>query len=408
MIGTTSSWCVSVPSTRGATPSAFGGDPDLPLLLSLENFDEETRAATKTAIFTERTIHQNEAPRAADTAQDALVLTLNAKGRVDLDHMEGLLGRPAQVFLPELKGLVYRNPQNEQWEAEDQYLSGNVREKLAAAQAAAGGDPDYRENVVALEAVQPEDLSASEIDARLGAVWIPPKDIEDFANAIVPDAGTITVSHAPQVGAWFVEAGYEARSSVANTTDWGTARYRALELVQDALNLKTPTVYDKDPRTDLPVINVPETEAARDKLEKIKERFKTWIWEDDARRERLCAKYNVEFNSTRLRVFNGSHLTLPSSSQQIQLRPHQKDGIWRVVQSDNTLLAHCVGAGKTYTMVAAGIELKRLGLAQKPMFVVPNHMLEQFSSELLTLYPDGEHLGRGQGGFRGFQTRPAL
>lgn len=186
---------------------------------------------------------------------------------------------------------------------------------------------------------------------RLGAVWIPPKDIEDFADAIVPDVGTNTISHAPQVGTWFVEAGYEARSWVANTTDWGTGRYRALELVQDALNLKTPTVYDKDPRTDLPVINVPETEAARDKLEKIKERFKTWIWEDDSRRERLSAKYNTEFNSTRLRVFNGSHLTLPSSSQQIQLRPHQKDGIWRVVQSDNTLLAHCVGAGKTYTVI---------------------------------------------------------
>jgi N12 class adenine-specific DNA methylase len=378
---------------------AFSGDPDLPLLLSLENFDEESRRATKTAIFTERTIHQNEAPRAAESAQDALVLTLNATGRVDLDHMEGLLRRPAAAFLPELKGLIYRNPQNEQWETEDQYLSGHVREKLAAAQAAAEGDPDYRENVVALEAVQPEDLSASEIDARLGAVWIPPKDIEDFANAIVPDGGAITVSHAPQVGTWFVESGFAARASVANTTDWGTARYRALELVQDALNLKTPTVYDKDPHTELPVINVPETEAARDKLEKIKERFKAWIWEDDSRRERLCAKYNTEFNSTRLRVFNGSHLTLPSSSQQIQLRPHQKDGIWRVVQSDNTVLAHCVGAGKTYTMVAAGIELKRLGLAQKPMFVVPNHMLEQFSTELLTLYPTANILVAGKEDF---------
>ena len=383
--------------TRNA--KIFSGDPDLPLLLSLENFDEETRAATKAAIFTERTIHQAQAPRAAESAQDALVLTLNATGRVDLEHMEGLLGRSAEAFLPELKGLVYRNPQSEQWETEDQYLSGNVREKLAAAQAAAGSDPSYRENAVALEAVQPEDLSASDIDARLGAVWIPPKDIEDFANAIVPDAGGITVTHAPQVGTWFIEAGYAARASVANTTDWGTARYRALELVQDALNLKTPTVYDKDPRTDLPVVNVPETEAARDKLKKIKERFKTWMWEDDARRERLCAKYNVEFNSTRLRVFSGSHLTLPSSSQQIQLRPHQKDGIWRVVQSDNTLLAHCVGAGKTYTMVAAGIELKRLGLAQKPMFVVPNHMLEQFSSELLTLYPTANILVAGKEDF---------
>ncbi len=382
-----------------ANARAFRGDPDFPLLRSLEDYHEETRTAVKTAIFSERTIHQRQAPRAAENAQDALVLTLNATGRVDLEQMESLLGRPADVFLPELKGLVYRNPQTEGWETEDQYLSGNVREKLVAAQAAAGADPNYRENVVALEAAQPEDLSASDIDARLGAVWIPPKDIEDFANGIVPDAGTITVSHAPQVGTWFVEAGYAARASVANTTDWGTTRYRALELVQDALNLKTPTVYDKDPRTEQPVVNVPETEAARDKLEKIKERFKTWVWEDDTRRERLAAKYNVEFNSTRLRVFSGSHLTLPSSSQQIQLRPHQKDGIWRVVQSDNTLLAHCVGAGKTYTMVAAGIELKRLGLAQKPMYVVPNHMLEQFSSELLTLYPTANILVAGKEDF---------
>ncbi len=382
-----------------ANARAFRGDPDFPLLRSLENYDEESKRATKTAIFTERTIHQAQAPRAAESAQDALVLTLNATGRVDLGHMEGLLGRPAEAFLPELKSLLYRNPQSDAYETEDQYLSGNVRLKLAGAQAAAASDPAYRENVVALEAVQPEDLSASEIDARLGAVWIPPKDIEEFAHAIVPDGGAITVSHAPQVGAWFVESGYEARSSVANTTDWGTTRYRALDLIQDALNLKTPTVYDKDPLTEKPVVNVPETEAARDKLEKIKERFKTWLWEDDARRERLSAKYNAEFNSTRLRVFNGSHLTLPSSSEQIQLRPHQKDGIWRVVQSDNTLLAHCVGAGKTYTMVAAGIELKRLGLAQKPMFVVPNHMLEQFASELLTLYPTANILVAGKEDF---------
>ena len=387
------------PVNEPRNSKVFNGDPDLPLVLSLENFDEETRRATKTAIFTERTIHQTQAPRSAESAQDALVLTLNATGRVDLAHMEDLLNRAPESFLPELKGLIYRNPQTEGWEAEDQYLSGGVRTKLAAAQAAAENDPAYRENVVALEAVQPEDLSASEIDARLGAVWIPPKDIEEFASAIVPDGGAITVSHAPQVGTWFVEAGYEARSSVANTTDWGTARYRALDLIQDALNLKTPTVYDKDPVTEKPVVNVPETEAARDKLEKLKERFKTWVWEDDARRERLSAKYNAEFNSTRLRLFNGSHLTLPSSSQHIQLRPHQKDGIWRVVQSDNTLLAHCVGAGKTYTMVAAGIELKRLGLAQKPMFVVPNHMLEQFSSELLALYPTANILVAGKEDF---------
>jgi hypothetical protein len=186
---------------------------------------------------------------------------------------------------------------------------------------------------------------------------------------------------------------------VANTTEWGTNRYSALELIQDALNLKTPTVYDPDPKTDAAIINPQQTEAARDKMEKIKERFKSWLWEDDFRRERLCRKYNDEFNSVRLRVFNGSHLTLPSSSQQITLRAHQKNAIWRIVQSDNTLLAHAVGAGKTYTMVAAGIELKRLGLATKPMFAVPNHMLAQFSSELLTLYPTANILVAGKEDF---------
>ncbi len=179
----------------------------------------------------------------------------------------------------------------------------------------------------------------------------------------------------------------------------GTGRYSALELIQDALNLKTPTVYDTDPRTKSSVINAQETEAARDKLEKIKERFKTWIWEDDERRERLCRKYNDDFNSVRLRVFNGSHLTLPSSSQLVSLRAHQKNAVWRVIQSDNTLLAHVVGTGKTYMMVAAAIELKRLGLATKPMFAVPNHMLAQFSSELLTLYPTANILVAGKDDF---------
>ncbi|HWC58624.1 MAG TPA: DEAD/DEAH box helicase family protein, partial [Verrucomicrobiae bacterium] len=377
---------------------AFDNDPDLPLLLSLEDYSEETRRATKTAIFRERTIQQAQAPRFAETPKDALVLSLNATGRVDLRTMEALLNRPADEFLPELKGLVYRNPQTEQWETEDQYLSGDVRVKLTEARAAAVGNSFYRENVTALEAVQPVDLSASEIDARLGAAWIPVSDVEVFAKSLLGSDG-ITVQHAAPLGTWFVRGDFSARSTVANTTEWGTMRYSALELIQDALNLKTPTVYDTDPRTKSQTINAQQTEAARDKLEKIKERFKTWIWEDDERRERLCRKYNDEFNSVRLRVFNGSHLTLPSSSQQVALRPHQKNGVWRIIQSDNTLLAHVVGAGKTYTMVAAGIELKRLRLATKPMFVVPNHMLSQFSAELLTLYPTANILVAGKDDF---------
>jgi N12 class adenine-specific DNA methylase len=381
---------------ESANRRAFRADPDCPLLCSLEEYDEDTKRATKAAIFRERTIQQTQPARAAESPRDALVLSLNETGRVDLARMEALLGRSPAQFLPELNGLVFLNPETREWETDDQYLSGDVRAKLVDARAAAATDPAFCENVTALEAVQPEDLTASEIDARLGAVWIPARDVEEFARSLVRNDG-VTVSHAAMLGTWFVRGDFNARGSVANTAEWGTLRYSALELIQDALNLKTPTVYDR--QKDTVVINAQETEAARDRLEKIKERFKTWIWEDDARRERLCRKYNDEFNSVRLRVFNGSHLTLPSSSQQVTLRPHQKNAVWRIVQSDNTLLAHVVGAGKTYTMVAAAIELKRLGLATKPMFVVPNHMLGQFSSELLTLYPTANILVAGKEDF---------
>jgi N12 class adenine-specific DNA methylase len=386
------------PINQSANRRAFRGDPDLPLLCSLEDYNPDTSRAAKTAILYERTIQKPQSPRAAQSPHDALIFSLNAKGRVDLDYMGTLLGRTPQEFLPELKGLIFRNPETEQWETEDQYLSGDVRAKLTTARAAALAQPRYVENVSALEPVQPNDLTASEIDARLGAVWIPSDDVESFAKSLL-DADGINVSHAATLGTWFVRGDFNARGTVANTTEWGTLRYSALGLIQDALNLKTPTVYDRDRKNDILVINAQETEAARDKLERIKERFKTWVWEDDERRERLCRKYNDEFNSVRLRVFNGSHLTLPSSSQQIALHPHQKNAVWRIVQSDNTLLAHVVGAGKTYTMVAAAIELKRLGLATKPMFVVPNHMLAQFSSELLTLYPTANILAAGKEDF---------
>jgi len=381
-----------------ANSRAFRADPDYPLLCSLEDYNEETKRAEKTAIFHERTIQQPQAPRAAETPKDALVLVLNEMGRADLNRMEALLSRPPEEFLPELKGLLYRNPQNEQWETYDQYLSDDVRTKLRDARAAAATDASYHENVTALEAVQLANLTASEIDARLGAAWIPAADVEAFTRSLLNAEG-VSVSHAAVVGTWFLKGDYGARTTVANSTEWGTNRYSALELIQDALNLKTPTVYDTDPRTKNSVINATETEAARDKLEKIKDRFKAWVWEDDERRERLCRKYNDEFNSVRLRVFDGRHLTLPGSSDFIALRPHQKNAVWRIVQSDNTLLAHAVGAGKTYTMVAAAMELKRLGLATKPMFAVPNHMLAQFSSELLTLYPTASILVAGKDDF---------
>jgi N12 class adenine-specific DNA methylase len=377
-----------------ANEKAFKGDPDLPLLLSLENYNEETKKATKTAIFHERTIHQHTPIQSADSPKAALVITLNEKGRVDLEHIAVLLRKPPEEFLPELKGAVFLNPQTTEWETEDQYLSGNVREKLVAAEAASLVEPRFQENIEALRAVQPQDLKASDIDVRLGACWIPAQDVQTFIRLLL-DAQDVTVSHAPQIGAWIVQSGYGAKGSVNNTTEWGTNRATALELIEDALNLKTPTVYDKvkgPGQGEKLMVNASATEAAREKQEKIKERFKAWIWEDDERRERLVGKYNQEFNCIRLRVFNGEHLTLPGASQIIALRPHQKAGVWRILQTPNALLGHVVGAGKTYTMVAAAMELKRLGLARKPMFTVPNHMLGQFSSELLTLYPSANIL----------------
>ena len=215
----------------------------------------------------------------------------------------------------------------------------------------------------------------------------------------------VQVGHIHALGSWHVTGNWEAKGATTNTTDWGTNRYTALELIEETLNLKTPTVYDYVDKK--PVVNAQSTEAAREKQERIKERFKEWVWQDDSRRERLCRLYNDSFNHSRVRTFNGEHLTLPGASAAVQLHIHQKSGVWRILQTPNTLLGHVVGAGKTYTMVAAAMELKRLGLARKPMFAVPNHMLGQFSSELLMLYPGANILVAGKDDFE-MQNRRKL
>jgi N12 class adenine-specific DNA methylase len=371
--------CVSEPANQ----KAFQGDPDLPLLLSLERYDPETKRATKAAIFAERTIQRQPAPVEITSPKDALLVTLNAKGRVDLEHLSALLHRAPADFLPELP--VFLDPQSDRWETEDAYLSGNVRAKLVAAEAAALIDGQFTRNVEALRAVQPTDLGPSEIDARLGAAWLPPEVVKAFTRELL-GVDDVTVSHTPQLGLWVVRGGWSAKLSVANTTEWGTDRRSALDLLDDALNLRTPTVHDID-ADERPVLNIPATESARDKQEKIKTRFKDWVWSDDTRSQHLVRRYNDAFNNLRLGQFDGSHLTLPGASSSVTLRPHQKAAVWRILQSSHNLLAHVVGAGKTFTMVAAAMELRRLGLARKPLFVVPNHMLGQFSSELLTLYP---------------------
>ncbi len=385
-----------------ANTRAFTGDPDLPLLLSLENFNEETRKATKTAIFRERTIQHQKPAESAQTAKEALLISLNENGKVDLPHMSWLLGKPVEAFLPELNGIIFLDPQTQKWETDDAYLSGNIRAKLVVAQEATRTDPQYRKNVEALKAVQPEELKATEIDARLGSVWIPEKDVERFAQELLnlPSSESVQVRHLLEMGAWTLQANYQAKGSVANTTEWGTARCSAVELIEDALNLRTPTVYDPNANDgNSRNINPAATEAAREKQQQIKERFTQWIWQDDERRERLVRQYNEEFNNIRIRTFSGEHLTLPGASPAICLRPHQKAAIWRILQTSNTLLGHVVGAGKTYTMIAAAMEAKRLGLCQKPLFAVPNHMLGQFSSELLTLYPAANILVAGKEDF---------
>lgn len=385
------------PINARVNQNAFDGDPDLPLLLSLEHYDEETGVAVKAAIFRERTIHHKQPVDSVGTPKEALLVTLNERGRVDLEHMASLLNRPVEEILPDLKGMIFLNPATQQWETEDQYLSGNVREKLVAADTSAVNDHRFHENVEALKSVQPQDLPATEIDVRLGASWLPPSDVQQFTHELLGVSSGVQIGHIHALGSWHVTADWEAKGATANTTDWGTNRYTGLELIEETLNLKTPTVYDYVDKK--PVVNAEATEAAREKQERIKERFKEWVWRDDERRERLCRLYNDTFNHSRLRTFNGEHLTLPGASSAVQLHSHQKAGVWRVLQTPNTLLGHVVGAGKTYTMVAAAMELKRLGLARKPLFTVPNHMLGQFSTELLTLYPGANILVAGKEDF---------
>ncbi len=388
-----------------ANQRAFHGDPDLPLLLSLENYDEETKRAVKASIFRERTIHHKQPVESVGSPKEALLVSLNERGCVDLNHMATLLARPVDDFLPDLKGLVFLHPQTKQWETEDQYLSGNVREKLVTADSASIADVRFRENVEALKSVQPPDLLATEIDVRLGASWLPPSDVQHFVHGLLGIPAGVEVGHIHALGSWHITGNWEAKGATANTTDWGTNRYTALELIEETLNLKTPTVYDYVDKK--PVVNAQSTEAAREKQERIKEQFSKWVWSDDDRRERLVRLYNDTFNHSRVRTFNGEHLTLPGASAAVQLHIHQKSGVWRILQTPNTLLGHVVGAGKTYTMVAAAMELKRLGLARKPMFAVPNHMLGQFSTELLMLYPGANILVAGKEDFEG-QNRKKL
>jgi N12 class adenine-specific DNA methylase len=327
---------------------AFAGDPDQPLLLSLENYDAETKRAKKTAIFERRTLERHKPAEHVETAAEALAISLNDTGGVHWPRMQMLTGRTQKQIQRELDSLVYRNPQGE-WETADRYLSGDVRAKLKTAEAAAGIDPSYGRNVEALKAVQPADLLPGDISARLGSSWIPASDIKDFiCETLDLPKSFVTVSHSGAIATWALTLDNYVKTAVSNTTTCGTPRARATDLIEDALNGRTPTIYDQVDK-DTRVVNQQETIAAREAQQKLRDRFSEWIWQDEERAQRLARLYNDRFNNLRLRTFDGSHLTFPGMDRSMlrtgDLDPHQKNAVWRIIQSDNTLLAHCVGAG---------------------------------------------------------------
>ncbi len=371
---------------------AFAGDPDHPLLLSLENYNADTKTAAKTAVFQRRTLERYKPVDHVETAAEALAISLNETGGIDWNRMAQLTGSRLKEMQTELAGLVYQDPAvGGKWQTADEYLSGDVRQKLRTAQAAADINPIYRSNVEALKAVQPADILPGDINARLGASWIPSSDIKAFIGDLLKvREGAVTVGHGGPIATWSVELDIFSGKSVANTTTYGTGRRSASTLIEDALNMRTPTVYDKMPDGSS-VIDQAATIAAREAQQKIKDRFAKWVWEDPDRAVRLARIYNDRFNNIRLRTYDGSHLTLPGMNR-IGLRnndldPHQKNAVWRALQNKNTLIGHVVGAGKTASITAAAMELKRLGLASKSMIVVPNHLVEQWGSEFLKLYP---------------------
>ncbi|CUX68301.1 DEAD/DEAH box helicase family protein [Agrobacterium tumefaciens] len=368
----------------------FRDDPDCWLVASIEDYDLETDTAKPGPIFATRVIAPPMSPVITNAA-DALAVVLNERGHVDIEHIAELLHTDPAAVLDELGDEVFRDPTEGSWQTADAYLSGAVRTKLAAAQAAAEIDPAYERNVRALQDVQPADLRPSDITARLGAPWIPAADVVAFMKEQM-DAD-IRIHHMPELGSWTVEArqlGYSA----AGTSEWGTGRRHAGELLADALNSRVPQIFDtfKDADGERRVLNVVDTEAARDKLQRIKQAFQDWVWTDPDRTDRLARDYNDRFNNIAPRKFDGSHLKLPGASGAFVLYGHQKRGIWRIIADGSTYLAHAVGAGKTMTMAAAIMEQRRLGLIAKAMLVVPGHCLAQAAREFLALYPNARIL----------------
>lgn len=380
------------PINLRANQSLLKDDPDLPFLLALERYDEDSKTATKAAIFRDRIVGIVAPPTHADTAKDAMLISLNESGQLNFERMGQLTGKSEAELVDELDDVLYLNPEGG-WETADVYLSGDVRAKLSAAEAAAAFEPAYHRNVEALRAALPRELKPSDIRANLGAGWIPENVVSEFVSGLV---GTrLKVRYIEDLAQWVIEDSdkytkQRLQWSYGNQTEWATNRTTALELVDLALNAKIPTVHDtvKDEEGNRKsVINQPETIAAREMQDKIKQKFVEWLWDNPSRAAELTTLYNERFNATVPRQYDGAHLSLPGTAAGIRLRGHQKDAIWRILQGGNTLLAHQVGAGKTFTMIGAGMELRRLGMRKKVMHAVPNHMLEQYAADFQRLYP---------------------
>jgi len=374
----------------------FIEDPDAMLVMSLEDYDEVTEKAQKAAIMSKDVVGRTPPVTQVGSAEEGLLVALNQRARVDLPFIAELYGKPEERVITELGDLIYNDPESKTWKTADDYLSGNVRARLAAAEMVGSA---YTQNAEALRRVQPEDVLPGDIDANLGAPWIPESDIQAFAAHLFHvDASAIPVTYLQKDAVWSLEAGHAARASVAATSDYGTARANGAWLLELALNMKSPVIYDIIDHGDKEerVVNRDETLAAREKQKLIKERFRSWVFADPERTERLVRIYNDNYNNLRPRLFDGSHLDFPGMNQTIHLRPHQADAVWRGMSAGNTLLAHAVGAGKTYTMAATGMKMKQVGLVKKPMYVVPNHLLEQFAREFMQLYPNARLLVAGK------------
>ena len=380
---------------------AFASDESYFLLCSLEVLDDEGNFKRKADMFTKRTIKPHREVTSVETASEALALSIGEKARVDLPYMEQLTGKTQAELVQDLQGVIFKVPNCEpvSYAAADEYLSGNVRNKLTVAELAAKNDPELAVNVDALKKVIPKDLSAAEISVRLGATWIPQEDIQRFVMELLTPssyaAGRLKVRYTPINGDWFIENKSSDMGNVKADSTYGTKRASAYRIIEDTLNLRDTRIFDyvyDEHSNKKAVFNAKETTAAQAKQEVIKQAFQDWIWKDPERRNRLVRYYNDTFNSVRPREYDGSHITFGGISPEITLRPHQVNAIAHILYGGSTLLAHKVGAGKTFEMVAAAQESKRLGLCQKSMFVVPNHLVGQWASEYLRLYPSANIL----------------